>query len=105
MRGRHSLSRIGGMQKEKGMSILWWIKTGWEMFSLLCCWVDTVSCAKHGIGGVAEEIRDVCVFVRGLELDGKCDDDDCVGGCRCWGWGWGGVGEAKITPQISISTL
>ena len=64
------------LQKEKVMSILWWIKTGWEVFSLLSCWVDMVSFAKHGIGGVAEEIRDVCVFVRGLELDGKCDDDD-----------------------------
>ena len=95
VRGRHSLSRIGGMQKEKVMSILWWIKTGWEVFSLLCCWVDMVSFAKHGIGGVAEEIRDVCVFVRGLELDGKCDDDDdddvcvCVYVCVCvWVGGW-----------------
>ena len=108
MREQHSLSGIGGMQKEKVMPILWWIKTGWEVFSLLCCWVDMVSCAKHGIGGVAEEIRDVCVFVRGLELDGKCDDDDdvCVCVCVCVWWvGVGVWGEAKITPQISISTL
>ena len=75
------------------------------MFSLLCCWVDTVSCAKHGIGGVAEKIRDVCVFVRGLELDGKCDDDDvCVWvgvGVRGGGGGW----SKNNTTDINFNTV